>query len=65
MGCKHDWMEKPDYNERHCAKCGKEEMIITRKEILAMPMEERRKILRMQSERFVQDHPNYFKDLLL
>jgi hypothetical protein len=25
MSCKHDWLEKPDYGERYCAKCQKVE----------------------------------------
>jgi hypothetical protein len=62
--CKHDWLEKPDYNEKRCCKCGKEEMFITRKELLAMPMEKRREILAKQSADFVKEHPDYFKDLL-
>lgn len=62
--CKHEWMEKPDYNEKWCCKCGKEEMIVTRKELLSMPMEKRREILAKQSEQFVKNHPDYFKDLL-
>ena len=62
--CKHDWQEKPDYNEKWCWKCGKIEMIVTRKELLAMPMEKRREILAKQSADFVKNHPDYFKDLL-
>lgn len=62
--CKHDWFEKPDYNERFCGKCGKTEMLITRKELLAMPIEERRKILAQQSADFVKNNPDYFKDLM-
>ena len=57
-------MEKLDYNEKFCGKCGKTEMILSRQQILALPMEERRKILAKQSEHFVKDHPDYFKGLL-
>ena len=62
--CKHVWMEKPDYNEKWCCLCNKTEMIITRKELLAMPVEERRKILARQSEGFIRNHPDYLKDLI-
>ena len=62
--CKHEWLEKPDYNEKWCPKCNKIEMIVTRKELLALPMEKRREILAKQSAAFIENHPDYFKDLL-
>jgi len=39
-------------------------MIVTRKELLAMPMESRREILAKQSASFIENHPDYFKDLI-
>jgi len=63
--CKHEWEEKPDYNEKWCPKCNKIEMLITRKELLKMPMEQRREILARQSQAFIERHPGYFKDLLI
>ncbi|KKM80976.1 hypothetical protein LCGC14_1334460 [marine sediment metagenome] len=64
LGCKHEWLEKSDYNEKWCPKCHTVEMLVTRKEILAMPMEQRREILAKQSAAFVEDHPDYFEGLL-
>ena len=61
--CKHDWQEKPDYNEKWCPKCMKVEMLVSRKELLAMPVEARRVILAKQSQAFIERNPNYFKDL--
>jgi len=61
--CKHEWLEKPDYNEKWCPKCMKVEMLVSRKELLAMPIEARRAILAKQSQAFIERNPNYFKDL--
>ena len=62
--CQHDWLEKPDYNEKWCPKCNREGMIITRRELLAMLPEQRRAILAKHNPSFVIDHPNWFKGLL-
>ena len=61
--CKHEWLEKPDYNEKWCPKCMKVEMLVTRRELLKMPMKQRREILAKQSQAFIEAYPNGFKDL--